>query len=237
MIKALLSLFFILFSVFDLGYKGVAGNVSVTTQDKSKNNLEQQILYNGRVWQNQFYNTDGNQFFLSSDFSIGGISVDGYNFDSIKIRYDIFNDELLIQRNDGIIILLNKEMINSFRLFYNDEIYRFINFDISSSDNLNGYCQLLYDGNIKIYVKCIKELIPTTITYGLPKFSQVKKIYISKDGKIHRTDNRKDFLNLFAKGEEQLMIKKYIRSNQIIISRNDPESFRRVIEYYETTTK
>ncbi len=54
---------------------------------------------------------------------------------------------------------------------------------------------------------------------------------------IHRTYNRKDLLNLFKEGEEQSIIKKYLRSNQIIISRNNPESFRRVIEYYESKTK
>ncbi len=237
MIKTFFSLFFILSSVFDFGYKGVSGNIFISTQDKSKNSILRQILYNGRVWQNQFNNTDGNQFFLSSDFLIGSVGIDGYKFDSVKIRYDIFNDELLIQKNDGIIIILNKEMINSFSLFYNDKIYHFKNLDNAFMGNLNGCCQLLYDGDIKIYVKYLKELIPTTITYGMPKFSQINKIYLFKDGKIHRTDNRKDLLNLFAKGEEQVTIKKYIRSKQIIISRNDPESYSRVIEYYESEAK
>jgi len=237
MVKALVSLFFLLFSIFDFGSNVVAGHFVITTQDKSKYSLERQVLYNGRIWQNQFYNTDGDQFFLSSDFLTGGVGVDGYKFDSVKIRYDLFNDELLIQRNDNTIIFLNKEMVNSFSLSYKDKIYRFINSDNTFTGNLTGYCQLLYDGNIKIYVKYKKELIPTIITNGLPKFSQVNKIYISKDGKIYRTDTKKDLLNLFAKGEEQAMIKKYLRSNHIFISRNDPESYRRVIEYYETTTK
>lgn len=235
MIKAILSL--LIFSLIDFGFKGDADNISINTQDKSKEILERQILYNGRIWQIQFFNTEGNQFFLSSDFSTGGAGIGGYNFDSVKLRYDLINDELLIQRNDGTIIMLNKELVNSFSLFYYDRLYRFINLDNTSYGNINGYCQLLYDGKIKIYVKYIKELIPTTITNGLPRFSQVNKVYISKDGKIHKTDNRKDLLNLFTEGEEQGMIKIYIRSNHIIISRNDPESYSRVIEYYETKTK
>lgn len=149
----------------------------------------------------------------------------------------MFNDELLIQKNDGTIIQLNKEMINSFTIPYYEKTFRFINFDNEPDSYFDGYCQLLYDGDIKIYVKMQKELIPTTITNGLPKFSQVNKIYIFKDGKFHRTDNRKQLMNLFEEGEEQVMIKKYIRSNQILISRNDPESFKRVIEYYETKSE
>jgi hypothetical protein len=128
-------------------------------------------------------------------------------------------------------------MIDSFSLLYNEKTYRFINFEISSPGSLNGYYHLLYDGKIKVYAKYVKELIPTTITNGLPRFSQINKVYILKDGKIHRADNRRELLNLFAEGEEQSMLKKYMRSNKIIISRNVPDSFRRVIEYYETKTK
>ena len=237
MIKAFLIISLFLNSIDNFGFKGFPSGISEPTLAIETDSLERQILYNGRVWQNQFFNTDGNQFFLSSDFSTGSVGVDGYNFNNAKIKYDLFNDELLIQRNDGTIIQLNKELINSFNLLYYEKTYSFINFDNTSGSNLNGYCQLLYDGDIKIYVKYLKELIPTTITNGLPKFSQVNKVYIFKDGKFYRTDNRKQLLNLFEDGEEQVMIKKYIRSNQIIISRNDPESFRRVIEYYETKSK
>jgi len=237
MIKAFLFLIFLLSSSDNFAFKGIPSSLTVQNLTSKKDSLENQILYNGRVWKNQFGITDGDQFFLSSDFSSGGLSVDSYNFNSIRIKYDLANDELLLLRNDGTILLLNKEMINSFRLSYQDKVFKFVNFANSSSGNLAGYCHLLYDGKIKVYAKYVKELIPTTITNGLPRFSQINKVYILKDDKIHRTDNRRELLNLFAEGEEQSMLKKYMRSNHIIISRNDPDSFRRVIEYYETKTK
>ena len=237
MIKAFLFLIFLLSSSVNFGFKGIPSGFTGQNLIAKKDSLENQILYNGRVWKNQFGITDGDQFFLSSDFLTGSLSVDSNNFDRIRIKYDLANDELLLLRNDGTILLLNKEMINSFRLSYEDNIFKFVNFANSSSGNLDGYCHLMYDGKIKVYAKYVKELIPTTITNGLPRFSQINKVYILKDGKIHRADNRRELLNLFAEGEEQSMLKKYMRSNQIIISRNDPDSFIRVIEYYETKTK
>jgi hypothetical protein len=237
MIKAFLFLFLFLSSSNNFGFKGIPSSLIAQTLVVKKDSLERQILYNGRVWKNQFAITDGDQFFLSPDFTNGSVGIDGNNFNRVKLKYDLFYDELLIQKYDGTIIQLNKEMINSFNLFYNNMTYRFINFEIAPAWNLNGYCHLLYDGDIKIYVRYSKDIIPTTITNGLPKFSQTNKIYIVKAGKIYRTDNRKDLLNLFEKGEEQVLIKKYIRSNQVVISRNNPESFRRVIEYYESITK
>jgi hypothetical protein len=237
MIKAFLFLIFFLCSSDNFGFKGIPSGLTGQNLTSKKDSLENQILYNGRVWKNQFGITDGDQFFLSSDFLKGSIGVDGYNFKSTMVRYDLYYDELLIQKPDGPIIQLNKEMIDSFSLMHNEMTYRFINFENASPGSLNGYYHLLYDGKIKVYAKYVKELIPTTITNGLPRFSQINKVYILKDGKIRRADNRRELLNLFAEGEEQSMLKKYMRSNRIIISRNDPESFRRVIEYYETKTK
>jgi hypothetical protein len=237
MIKAFLFLFLLISSSDIFEFKGIPSNLIAQTLTVKKDSLERQILYNGRVWKNQFSVTDGDQFFLSPVFATGSVSIDNNIFNQVKIKYDLFYDELLIQKNDGTIIQLNKEMINTFSLFTDNVTYRFKNFENHSAGSLNGYCQLLYDGEIKIYVKYNKELIPTTITNGLPKFSQTNKIYIVKSGKIQRTDNRKDLLNLFIEPDERILIKKYLRSNQIKISRNDPESFRRVIEYYESRSK
>jgi len=236
MIKVFLIIFSFLYSINCFGLEEDPPGIIAPHLTAKADTLERQILYNGRVWQNQFFNTDGNQFFLSSEFSAGSVEVDGYNFNNVKIKYDLYNDELLIQKDDGTIIQLNKEMINSFTIPYYEKTFRFVNFDNEPEGYVAGYCQLLYDGDIKIYVKILKELIPTTISNGLPKFTQVNKIYIVKDGKFHRTDNRKKLLNLFAE-EEQVLIKKFIRSNQIVISRNDPETYSRVIGYYETKAK
>lgn len=226
-----------LFLLFTFGFIGAHPGNIVPDFIQKRDSLERQILYNGRIWKNQFGVTEGNQFFLASDFSEGSVGVDGYNFSGVKVKYDLINDELLIQKDDGTIIQANKELINSFSLNLYEKTYSFLNFNNASAGNLDGYCHVLYDGRIKVYVKYIKEVIPTNITNGLPKFSQINKIYIIKDGRIHRTDNRKDLLNLFEDEDEQLLIKKFIRADRIMISRKDPDSFRRVIEYYETKTK
>ena len=232
-----IKLIFLLYSLIISELNMVQAGIILPSDAEIKDSLERQILYNGRIWKYQFYNADGHQFFLSPDFLTGSIGVDGYTFDSVKIKYDVFNDELLIKRNDGTIIQLNKEMINSFSLYYIDKIFCFSNFNNYPVGNMTGYWNVLYDTGIKIYVKYLKEILPTTITNGPPRFNQVNKISIIKDGQIHRTNNRKELLNLFVKGEEQSMIKKYIRNNQIKISRNEPDSFRRVIEYFETKNK
>ena len=235
--KHALTLAFFLIAASINGIDSAAGQITLSTRAGIKDSVERQILFNGRVWRNQYYNIEGHQFLYSSQYLPGSVKIDEYTFDSIRLKYDIFNDELLILRSDGVVIQLNKEMISSFSLGFNNDLLHFVNFDNNPEGPVKGYFNILYDSGIKIYIKYLKEIMPTTITNGPPKFNQSSKIYIIKGGQIHRTDTRKDLISLFAEGEEQSMIKKYIRSNQIKISRNDPEGFRRVIEYYETVTK
>ncbi|MGB8490965.1 MAG: hypothetical protein WCE64_07890 [Bacteroidales bacterium] len=236
MLKLILSFSLLLFSFSVFGINAVTFNLVIPCKPGIKDSLDYQILYNGRFWENQIYNTDGHQFFLSSDFASGSVIVDGYKYDSIKIKYDIFNDELLIRRKDGVIVQLNKELIDSFCLNFNNETLSFKNIE-DQGRNLTGYYNVLYDSGIRIYVKYRKEILPTTFTNGPPRFNQVNKIYIIKEGQIHRTDTRKDLLILFMTREEKQMIKEYIRNNHFRISRDDPGIFRRVIEYYETIKK
>jgi hypothetical protein len=167
----------------------------------------------------------------------GSVTIDGYSFDSVYLRYDIYTDELLLLKNDGTVIQLNRELIDSFSLTFNNETSEFKNFGIDPQGSLSGYCNVFYDGRIKIYVKFMKEILSTTITSGLPKFNQVNRIYVKKDGQVYRTDSRKELLDLFANDDDKVLLKKYIRNNQIRISRNDPASFRQVIEYYEAATE
>jgi hypothetical protein len=235
--KTILLYIFLIFSFDGYGMGTIHGEFLASRGSCSADSLENQILYNGRIWRNQYSGIDGHQFLLSQDFLPGSVKIDDYTFDNVLIRYDIVNDELLIHRKDGVTVQLNKEMIGSFCLSLNDEALNFKNFDDNQGGTFTGYCNVLYDAGIWIYVKYLKEILPSSITNGPPRFNQVNKIYIIIDGQIHRTDTRKDLLNLFGIKAEMLMIKEYIRKNHIRISRNDPGSYKRVIEYYETITK
>jgi hypothetical protein len=235
--KTILLSIFLIFSIDGYGLGKIYGEFLTSMGSGFTDSLENQILYNGRIWTNLYNGIDGHQFLFSPDFLPGSVKIDDYTFDNVRIRYDIVDDELLIQTKDGIIVQLNKEMIGSFSLWFNNEILNFMNFENDPGGTFNGYWNVLYDAGIRIYVKYRKEILSTSITNGPPRFNQVNIIYIIKDGQIHRTDTRKDLLNLFGIKGEKMMIKEFIRNNHIRISRNDPGIFRSIIEYYETIKK
>ena len=52
----------------------------------------------------------------------------------------------------GIIIQLNKEMVESFSMVF-DNFYNFKKIEADTLNSLAGYVNVLYDGNISLYVK------------------------------------------------------------------------------------
>jgi len=201
--------------------------------DNVRDSVERQILYNGRLWRTPNINAEGHQYFKSPEFVQGSVIIGEYTFNNIKLKYDIFNDGLLLQKRDGFILLLNKELIDSFSMTYDDGIFNFVSFNKNSDNRPDGYTNILLDSDIKIYVKYKKVIIPTQITNGLPEFRNDNSVFINKDGHYHNIDTRKDLLDLFNEYERKLM-KKFIRDNLVKITAKDPDCFRRVIEYYES---
>lgn len=101
--------------------KSVAVNIS--QQDPLKEN---QILYNGKVWRNHFTSVKGDQFLFSKDYLPGSLTINGKTFTDIYLKYDIFKDEILTPVDAGGILQLNKEMVDSFSVLFQNKTYRFI---------------------------------------------------------------------------------------------------------------
>ena len=196
--------------------------------------VDRQILYNGRIWKNEYLSVEGHQFLLSADFLPGIITIDDHIFENVLLRYDIHNDELLVQRDANTVIRTNRELISSFDIIFNGEHLHFVNFDGSPTGSLKGYYHLYYNSGIKIYVRYFKEILSASMTNGLPRFNQLNTVILYENDLYFKVDNRRDLLSLLGKEEQQKMIKKYIRKDYFKITKKDPSSFRRVVEYYES---
>lgn len=217
----LLSLF--LFSIFC--YPTGAGGVELS------DTIEVQILNNGRAWRNLYYKIKGDQFLYSPEFLPGSVTIEGRTFNNLKLKYDIYNDELIMITDNGIIIQLNKEMVEAFSMVF-DNFYNFKKIEADTLNSLSGYVNVLYDGKISLYVKYRKEILQLAVENKYDMFNQINRIYVKKDGVISRVDSKREFLNLFKDKKQQLHA--FIRSGKLKLSRKNPGSFQPVIEYYDT---
>jgi hypothetical protein len=193
--------------------------------------IDAQLLYNGRAWRNLYYKIKGDQFLFTTEFLPGSVTVDGKVFNNLPLKYDIYNDELLTITDRGIIIQFNKEMIDYFTLKYQDQTFNFKKFGADSLNSLSGFVNVLYDGNTSLYTKYRKEILLLAIENKYDAFNQITRIFVEKNKEISRVAGKGDLLKLLK--DQKHMLKDFIRSNKIRISRTNPGSFTPVIEYYD----
>jgi len=209
------------------GISGPAEATGTSTNDT----IDIQTLYNGRAWRNLYYRVKGDQFLFKSDFMPGSVTIHGKEFNNIQVKYDIYGDELLTFTDRGIIIQLNKEMIDLFNMSYNDRVYYFKRMDVDSLNSLSGYVNILYDGPSPLYIKYRKEILTLAVENKYDLFNEIDKIYLQKDGKILLINSKKEFLGLLKDQKQQ--VHSFIKTNKIRITKKNPESFKPVIEYYD----
>lgn len=193
--------------------------------------IEKQILFNGRAWRNLYSRIKGDQFLFTADLLDGTVTIGSKTFDNLKVKYDIYNDELLSITDHGIILQLNKEMIDYFSMSYNNRKYLFKRLDADSINNLSGYVNVLYNGKNSLFVKYRKEILFLAVDDKFDLFNQLHKIYLEKQGVIILINSKRDFLNQLKDHKQE--IRSFIKSNKLKITKKSPESFQPVIEYYD----
>ncbi len=197
-----------------------------------QDSIERQILYNGRVWRNLYLKIDGDPYLFSTDFLPGTVTIDGKTFDNIKIRYDIYNDQILILTDKIIILQLNKEMVDGFIIKSAEVNYRFKKIDKNDQSPVSGYVNVVYDKATSLFVKYKKEIDTSSSDNLFGVFYLMRKIYVMKDGYIQQISSRKQFLKLLQDKKQQ--VKNYIKGNKIKVSKLNPWSFATILEFYDS---
>jgi hypothetical protein len=196
---------------------------------------DRQFLYNGTEWKNPFRRITGDQFLFTNVFLPGSVTFNSRTFVNIQIRYDIYSDEIMIPRNLEQIILLNKEMVDSFYFVFNHNFYKFKKIIDDSSSEPKGYVNVLYNGRSSLYVKYEKRISTMITDYSDGKFYQVYTIYFVKDGIPVPVTGMKDIYRILENERDQM--RGFIKKNRLKVTRKLPESFVPVIRYYDSLSK
>lgn len=193
---------------------------------------EDQILYNGKVWHNLYFSVQGDQFLFSKDYLQGSLTVNGKSYKDISLSYDIYTDEIITPSNNGSILQLNKEMVDSFTLNFLYKTYRFKNTLGDSLPGIKGYVNILYKGKSALYVKYRKEIQLLAVDDKYDLFLESFRIYFLKDGIPYQLTSKSDLLKILS--SDKIQIKDFIKKNKLKISKKMPESFVPVIKFYDS---
>jgi hypothetical protein len=237
--KRIVVLFVILFAVSARsGIYAINPNVSeiirseMTGQDTIK---ERQILYNGILWKNMYHRIKEDQFLFSNIFLPGALSINGQTFENVKIRYDIYSDEIMIPMNLEDIVQLNKEMVDSFTIYFENKVYKFTKLQEEILKGLKGYVNVLYNGKSALYVKYRKEISQVITDESDGEFFQTLQTYLMKDNVIYPIKKTNDLFKIL--NVDKVQIRNFLKKNKLRVSEKVPESFVPVVRYYDSISQ
>jgi hypothetical protein len=192
-------------------------------------------LLNGRIWHNQYSKVTGDQFFLTNSFMKGYVIFNGIKYTNLDLQFDIANDELILKPADHPIIMINKEMVDSFCISDGYMKYYVINAGYDTTRILRGYVNVLYNGPTTLYVKFSKKVQPLGADGKNDLLIEERKIFVRHDDQLIVVTGNKVLLELF--GDKKMQVTNFIKSNKIKISRKKPFSYIPVLKYYDSMMK
>ena len=203
--------------------------LGILPPDTLRNN---QMFYNGRLWKNLYYMVKEDQFLFSSAFLKGTVTINGKTYSNIRLKYDLFKDEILTPFGPGDVLQMNKEMVDSFSIYFQDNIYRFVSLPEDTDEALKGYVNVLYQGKIALYAKYIKKINRPGVENEPDRFYQLNRIYVLKNKQLYQIANKNDLFKVLK--DKKNLIREYSKKNNVVIEKDMPESFVPVIRYYDS---
>lgn len=215
----------------------LSGNTDTLLTQKTSGS---DVLLNGRIWWNKHAKVTGDPFFISDSYLKGSVVFNGQNFGNLDLKYDICSDELVYKPESHPVILLNKEMVDSFKVSAFDiatgfREYRFVNAGTDPLSGPAGYVNLLYDGPTSLMVKYAKKIQPLADQGIYDLFHQELKIFLRKDTTIVPVTGRKHLMSIL--GDKKKEIREYRKQPRHRISMKEPDSLVPVLEFYDSLSR
>jgi hypothetical protein len=186
-------------------------------------------LINGRRYVNLYSTADGHPFLGENSFYRGNIIINNKSYKDVEIKYDICNQEILLQYkyfsgNTDIIILVEK-FIDGFEM--DGRLFRKYNFPETGP----RFYQVVSQGNFFCLYYWKKEFNKGLSAHSFFAYSPEKHLsYLVIDNKIYHFKGRKSFLKLFPQKYNN-DIKLFLRSNKLWIRNASDTQIRQLMDF------
>lgn len=190
-----------------------------------------QLLYNGTEWRPTMHLVDGHEFFLTSEFLHGSVTIEGITFNEIRMRYDICNDHIIILWKNTFPLVIDSKNVDEFTFTYNGVLRKFVNLG-DKYPVIKGFAEVLYKGKSLVVVKYTKVISknPTQVHYS--EFREDTRYYFIVNGNCCQIRNKSSFLK--AMGENEIAVRKFIRQQKVFVSIVSPGGFGIAATYFDS---
>ncbi|HBC78963.1 MAG TPA: hypothetical protein DCZ51_10065 [Bacteroidales bacterium] len=193
--------------------------------------VENQILYNGRIWHNLFPLIQDNQFLFSKEFLPASVTIRGRTFPGIMLKYDIFTDEIITPFAPAGMLQLNKLLIDSFSIVFQNKNYHFLRITDGNTALPGGYYNVVYKGKATLYARYSKKIEKLADNNELDKFYQINRIYLEHKGNIYNILGKNDLFRVLDVKMKD--VRQFMRENNNRISNEDPSSYLPFLRYHD----
>jgi len=191
-----------------------------------------QLLYNGRVWENRYQKILSHEFFMTRTPVSGSVNINGRTFHGLLLRYDIYNDELLILDSPDTYLQLNKEAVSGFVLEIDGTQYLFENFEVNNPGSLNGYGQVIWHSDSWLVKKYVKEVKNKAVDNIYDSFTESQSVWlITREAAWQLSVNRDLYRAL---SDREVEVKHFVRDSGIRFRVKEPESLVPILKYYDS---
>jgi hypothetical protein len=201
----------------------------------SKIGIENTGIYNGIIYKEKFRTVKGNhKFYLTSQFINGNIIYNGQPYFNVEMKYDIYEDLLIIKLPDdseySIIQLMNDKIdefsINNHKFLKISEKYeKFFN------EAISGFYEISYQSKhlnlLKKHIKSRKERIVGNFVYS--KFKDESEYIIFFNDEYYKINSKKYLIKLFPKLKKD--IKKFYNFNKQLQKLDQDKFMTNLIEH------
>ncbi len=187
-------------------------------------------LYNGIYYKEYVLhqNDEGQPYFETDQWVEGELFYNGVHYENIPLLYDVVNDKIIIDHS------VKLELISEKIKYFVIQEHRFVLLTANANSPIHtGFFELVYDGQSKLYAKWQKKRIEVIASRELQvRYEDQNRIYINKDGKFHSVKTKSSVLHVLE--DKKIMLKKYIKKNQLNFRGHRAESIAKIMAFYES---
>jgi hypothetical protein len=195
-------------------------------------------LINGKEYESYYARSEFKPLLFINKKRTGTIFTHTRQYNNLTLQYDTFLDEVIYTDATRTInysfpqIALNKDILDGFNLYFDDDslIFKYFRLPECSKVNLKeGFYEVAYFGKSKYVIRHTSSFY---VRDGLNEYKYDPENYISTGDSFFKIKNKRNFLKMFgAKSDE---IKRYIHMSKIRIRQADKEQYVSILKFYDS---
>jgi hypothetical protein len=195
-------------------------------------------LINGKEYEPYYTRSKVKPLLFPDRKRTAAIITNTRRYNNLTLQYDTFLDEVIYTDTSRTInyrfpqIALNKDIIEGFKLFFEEDslVFRYFRLPECSAQNLKeGFYEVVYEGKSRFLIKHKSSFY---VREGLNNYKYSPEYLINTGNTFNRIKNRKSLLRLF--GDKSGDVKGLIHSSGIRVRKADKTEILSVLKFYDS---